>query len=267
MVTLYHHGSSVCAAKVRLALYEKEVEFDAKYIDILKGEQFDPEFLKINPKAVVPSLIHNGHILNESTLICEYIDEAFDGPALSPTDPVLRHKMRYWGQVLDVELHIACGVTTFVSCHRHIIKRLGPQGVEDFLNATPDQSVTSEWKDQKRRLIEMGFEAPDAENHIKTYDRYLQKMDDVLSESKWLSGDEYSLSDINMTPYINRLDMLSMSSLWEEDRPHLTRWFDQVKSRPYFDECILKWCPEDLTRDLKTFGAQSLPEVLAALGR
>ncbi|MEM8936998.1 MAG: glutathione S-transferase family protein [Pseudomonadota bacterium] len=267
MVTLYHHGSSVCAAKVRLTLYEKGVSFDPIYLDILKGDQFDPDYLKLNPKAVVPTLVHNGHVLTESTLICEYIEEAFDGPNLAPADPVKRHSMRTWGQALDVELHIACGVTTFVASHRHTIKRLGPEGVEEFLNATPEQSVTSEWRDQKRRLIELGFDAPDAAGHIKTYDRYLQKMDDKLADSEWLVGDDYTLADINMVPYVNRLDMLSMSGLWEEDRPHLARWWSQVKARPHFKECILDWCPEDLTSDLKTFGAESYPDVQRVLGR
>ena len=54
--TLYHHGSSVCAAKVRFAMEEKGMDWDGVYIDILKGEQFDPEYIKINPKAVVPHL-------------------------------------------------------------------------------------------------------------------------------------------------------------------------------------------------------------------
>ena len=40
---LYHHGSSVCAAKVRLVLAEKGLEWQGHYIDILKGEQFDPQ--------------------------------------------------------------------------------------------------------------------------------------------------------------------------------------------------------------------------------
>ena len=58
--TLYHHGSSVCAAKVRFAMDEKGLKWDGVYIDILKGEQFDPEYLELNPKGVVPtlSLIH-----------------------------------------------------------------------------------------------------------------------------------------------------------------------------------------------------------------
>jgi glutathione S-transferase len=44
MLTLYHHGSSACAAKVRFALAEKRLDRRSRYVDILKGEQFAPEF-------------------------------------------------------------------------------------------------------------------------------------------------------------------------------------------------------------------------------
>jgi len=83
MMELYHHGSSVCAAKVRFALNEKGVDWTGHYIDILKGDQFDPAYMKLNEKAVVPTLVHDGHVIVESTVCCEYIDEVFPEPALN----------------------------------------------------------------------------------------------------------------------------------------------------------------------------------------
>ena len=63
MLELYHHGSSVCAAKVRFALGEKRLEWQGHYLDILKGDQFAPEYQKLNPKAVVPTLVHDGQVI------------------------------------------------------------------------------------------------------------------------------------------------------------------------------------------------------------
>jgi len=63
MLELYHHGSSACAAKVRIALAEKKLQRTGHYVDILAGEQFKPEFLTVNPKAVVPVLIDDGEII------------------------------------------------------------------------------------------------------------------------------------------------------------------------------------------------------------
>ena len=60
MLELYHHGSSACAAKVRFVLAEKELVWTGHYVDILKGGQFDPAYLRINPKGVVPALVHDG---------------------------------------------------------------------------------------------------------------------------------------------------------------------------------------------------------------
>jgi hypothetical protein len=74
---LYHHGSSVCAAKVRFYLAEKDLPWEGHYIDILKGEQFTPDYIKLNPKAVVPTLIHDGTVIRDSTNICEYLDDVF----------------------------------------------------------------------------------------------------------------------------------------------------------------------------------------------
>lgn len=65
MIELYHHGSSVCSAKVRFVLMEKGLAWTGHYLDILAGEHFQPEYLKLNPNAVVPTLIHDGEVLIE----------------------------------------------------------------------------------------------------------------------------------------------------------------------------------------------------------
>ena len=71
-LVLYHHGSSACAAKVRFALAEKALAWESRYVDILRGEQFAPAYLALNPKAVVPTLVHDGAVIVESTVICEF---------------------------------------------------------------------------------------------------------------------------------------------------------------------------------------------------
>ena len=268
MLDLYHHGSSVCAAKVRFALAEKGVEWNSHYLDILAGDQFDPEYMKLNPKAVVPTIVHNGNVIVESTVICEYIDETFDGPSLVPDTPLGRARMRLWTKAVDEEIHPACGEVTFVSCHRFVILRLGDEGVEEFLNATPPRSVTNNWKKRKRNLVMLGIEAPGIEAKIRTYDHYLGEMEAALRLHPWLAGDTFSLADVGLTPYVNRLDMLGMSGLWDQGRrPHVEDWFNRIKARPTFKPMFLDWCPEDLTNDLMTYGTQTFPKVLEMLGR
>lgn len=263
MLDLYHHGSSVCAAKVRFALAEKQVEADnLYYIDILNGEQFTDEYRKINPKAVVPSLVHNNNIINESTVICEYIDEAFDGPSLLPDSAFDKTNMRIWTKAVDEELHPACGELTFVCSHRFIIMRLGEEKLKAFLASTPDQSVTNKWKERKKEIVTLGFDAPNIKDTIRLYDRYLQKMEDTLKSNTWLAGETFSLADIGLTPYVNRLDMLKMSGMWENGRlPAVENWFNRIKQNTNFKKVFLDWCPPALTEDLATFGTQSWPEI------
>ena len=69
MLELYHNGSTVCAAKIRTVLAEKNVPWNGYYLDVLEADQFDPEYLKLNPKAVVPTIVHDGNVVIESTVI------------------------------------------------------------------------------------------------------------------------------------------------------------------------------------------------------
>ncbi|MEM8857652.1 MAG: glutathione S-transferase family protein [Chloroflexota bacterium] len=266
-LSLYHHGSSVCAAKVRFTLAEKGVEWESHYLDILAGDQFTPEYLALNPKAVVPTITHNGNVIVESTICCEYVDQLFEGPNLVPENPLDRAKMLLWTKAVDEHIHPACGEVTFVSCHRYVVLRLGEEGVEKFLDGTPSQSVTTAWRERKRQLVMVGISTPGVDVKIKLYDKYLSEMEACLQDSDWLAGDTFSLADIAMTPYVNRLDMLSMSGLWENGRrPRVTDWFNRIKERPTFKPMFLDWCPEQLTADLKQFGAQTYPDVLEVLG-
>jgi len=265
--TLYHHGSSVCAAKVRLAMAEKDLEWNGVYIDILKGEQFDPEYLKLNPKGVVPTLVHDDLVIPDSTVIIEYLDQIAPDTSVHPKDPWSRAQVRYWTKAVDEDLHPACGAVTFVCSHRHtVLKNLGPKGAEEFLASTPPISVTSDWKSQKDAFVRYGFDAPGAADKVKLYDTYLKKMDEALENKQWLVEDTFSIADISMVPYVNRLAMMSMRGMWENNRlPNVEKWFNRVEALPNFKKCLIDWVPDDLANDLRENGAQSWPEVAKIL--
>lgn len=266
--TLYHHGSSVCAAKVRFAMAEKGLPWDGVYIDILKGEQFTPEYLKINAKGVVPTLVHDDLVVPDSTVIIEYLDQIFPETSVHPTDPWERAQARYWTKAVDEDLHPACGAVTFVCSHRHtVLKNLGDEGVKAFLASTPKMSVTSDWKSQKDGFTRYGFDAPGAADKVRLYDTYLRKMEDALSGGNdWLVGKKFSIADIAITPYVNRLAMMAMRGMWEGGRlPNVEKWFARIEARPNFKKCLIDWVPEDLTNDLRENGAKSWPEVAKIL--
>jgi len=261
MLELYHHGSSVCAAKVRMVLAEKGLGWTGHYLDILKGEQFDPAYMKLNPKAVVPTLVDDGEVIRESTLICEYLDEKWPDPPLKPPSPAGKVRMRYWTKFLDEQLHPMCAVITFTSSHRHTINRMGPDGVEEFLSRTPDP----DWRRRKREWLELGFAGPEVVKAVRTHDKLLRDMDAALAKGPWLAGDTFSLADIGVLPYVNRLNMLNMLEPWPGKGPRVLDWFARMRARPSFAPAIDEYLPESLANDLRTNGAKSWPEVEALL--
>jgi glutathione S-transferase len=271
--TLYHHGSSVCAAKVRFAMAEKGLPWEGVYIDILKGEQFEPDYLKLNPKAVVPTLVHHHQsgasdtVVPDSTVIIEYLDQLTPETSVHPMDPWERAQARYWTKAVDEDLHPACGAVTFVCSHRHtVLRNLGPEGAKKFLASTPEISVTADWNTKKDIYVRYGFEAPEAPAKVKLYDTYLYKMEDALEGKDWLVGNRFSVADIALTPYVNRLAMMSMRGLWENGRlPNVTEWFARIEALPNFKPCLIDWVPEHLTNDLRDNGAKSWPEVAKIL--
>lgn len=266
MIELYHHGSSVCAAKVRLSLEEKLIEWQGHYIDILKGEQFTDSYLKINPKAVVPTLVHDGFVIPDSSVICEYLEDIFPEKPLRPKDPKAHVRQLLWSEAVDAELHPACAELTFAASHRFTVLKLGEEKVEEFLNSTPAKSVTLNWHNRKKEIVRKGFEAPGVADKVKLYDGYLHKMEDDLETNNWLAGDSFSLADTAVLPYVMRLEMLSMSPMWENGRlPRVARWLAACKERQCFQPALWQWMPDDLTLDLKNNGKRSWPEVAQIL--
>jgi ganglioside-induced differentiation-associated protein 1 len=260
MLELYHHGSSVCAAKVRFALAEKALEWTGHYLDILAGEQFRPDYLKINPKAMVPALVHDGRIVVESTVICEYIEDVFAARPIYPEDPYRRAEVRIWTKAVDEDLHPACSAITYVISHRHTIRRNGATNFDAFIKTPSSESI--EARKLKWQWIEHGLEAPGAADKIRLYDRYLHKMNAALNGRTWLVGDAFSMADIALTPYANRLAMLGLQEMWQGGRlPHVERWFARIRARPTFKPALIDWIPETLAGELAENGARSAPDV------
>ena len=264
MLELYHHGSSACAAKVRFALAEKRLEWTGRYVDILRGEQFRPEFLAINPKAVVPVLVHDGEIVPESTVICEYVEDVFPEHPIYPSAPLARARARLWAKAVDDELHPACSAITYVVSHRHTILRQGVGDFEDFLAAGGSEGRDARLL--KWRWIQEGLAAPGAADKIRLYDDYLRRAEAALDGWRWLAGDGFSMADIAMAPYLNRLSALAMDPLWTHGRlPRVQAWFERVRERPSFHPGFIEWMPSDLADEMRANGERSWPQVKALL--
>jgi ganglioside-induced differentiation-associated protein 1 len=264
MLDLYHHGSSACAAKVRFVLEEKHIEWNGHVVDIFRGEQFKPDFLALNPKAVVPVLVHDGFVIPESTVICEYLEEAFAQHPIFPVTPKARAQGRLWTKAVDEELHPACSAITYIVSHRHTILRNGAGSFESFLNSGGSEGIGA--RKQKWEWIQHGIDAPGALEKIRLYDAYLHKMEQALRDSNWLVEDQFSMADIAMTPYVNRIAALSMEGMWTHGRlPRVQEWFARVRARAAFDPAFVRWMPQSLAMEMRQNGEQSWPKIREAL--
>lgn len=260
MLELYHHGSSACAAKTRFALEEKRLDWRGHVVDIFRGEQFRPEFLALNPKAVVPVLVHDGFVIAESTVICEYVEDAFPEHPIFPTDARGRAEVRLWTKAVDEELHPACSAITYVVSHRHTIIRNGVGNFEDFLRQGSTEGAAA--RKAKWEWIQHGIDAPGAADKIRLYDAYLHKMEQALRDSQWLVQDRFSMADVAMAPYVNRIAALSMRGLWANGRlPRVESWFERVVARPAFDPALVKWMPAELAAEMRENGIRSWPRI------
>jgi glutathione S-transferase len=236
MITLYHNDMSVCAAKVRTALGEKNLKWDGVHLDLRAGDTQRPEYLKLNPNAVVPTLVHDGRVLVESTVICEYIDDQWPDAPLKPADGWGRAQMRLWTKQLDEGVHAAVGTLSFGIAFRHQWLARPSQDRADWLANIPQV-------DRRQRLqsiLEHGLQSPYFEPALRRYAALFAAMESTLSETKWLAGNQFSLAEVGYAPYLARLRHLGIDTLFERN-PHVAEWAQRVGDRPSVLEGINRW--------------------------
>jgi glutathione S-transferase len=262
MLELYHNDISPCAQKVRIILVEKGLTWTSHELDLQAGDQFKPEYAKLNPKSVVPTLVHDGEPIIESTIIAEYLDDVFPEIALRPKDPVELARMRWWAKQLDDGAHMSIGMISFGTTRRHQLKsKMTLKELENHLNNIPNEN-TRHWQ---RQVIEQGVKAPLLSGAVKLYFGHLQQMNDVLSNSTWLAGETFSLADVAWAPYITRLDWLGMGGMWTDNRPAVANWYINVQARDSYRMAITDFVPPKEIAILRKYGGLAWQEIKAML--
>jgi len=264
MLELYHYAFSTCSQKVRLVLAEKGLDFVSHEVDLMMGGQHDPEYVKLNPNHVVPTLVHDGAVLIESTLINEYLDEAFPETPLRPPDARGRHAVRLWTKRVDEKVHGATAVVTFAIGPRPMLQQQPAEIREANINSIPDPKD----REARRSVIEHGVEAPEFAAALRSMIDLLDKADAALAQRDWLSGDTFGLADACVLPYVLRLDHLAMAPLLSAAaRPSLARWYQRAQQRPSFQVAVAQWAPEPVVAMLRENGKVVWPQVEAVAGR
>ena len=102
---LHTYYQSSASYRVRIALNLKDIAVDMAFVDLTKAEQASDAYRKVNPQALVPSLVlGDGQVLTQSLAIIQYLDENFPGAPLLPKDPVARATCRAYSDLLASDI-------------------------------------------------------------------------------------------------------------------------------------------------------------------
>jgi len=229
LLELYYlkEADSVCSNRAVVALVEKGIEdWMPQYIKLLNEDHFQSEYLKLNPKAVVPTLVHDGMPIRESSIICDYIDELKPEPSLKPESLIERAYLREWIKTSDEVGFPGVAALNFVTRFRSVI---------------PTETLESRWKKQldlektlrQQSVIRDGMDSEWVLRGIVGWDQIFGKMEETLSDGRpWIMGESLTLVEICYAPLIKVLDMIKWLDVWFEDRPHVAQWWDNLGQRP-----------------------------------
>jgi glutathione S-transferase len=237
MLTLYHYWSSVCSQKVRTCLSEKKLSWQSRHVDLFNFENYQPWYTTLNPKAVVPTLDHDGHILIESNVILEYLEDNFPDKPLRPDDLYARSRMRLWVYNSEELAHWNVNTCSHNPRHakRHAQKQTSTEEMLRLADACPNPMIGK----RLRHRLEHGVSAEEEEDAYAKLGYMLDQMEGQLADGPWLAGKSYSLADIAMAPMINRIEVLPRPEMiGAEQRPKVADWWTRVQARPAFKEAF-----------------------------
>lgn len=227
-LTLYHNPISTCGQKVRLALAEKSLAFESRVIDWGKQEHLSDWYLKLNPNGVVPTLVHDGEPVIDSSVICEYLEDVFPANPIAPATPLGRAKMRAWMRYSEEVPTPAIRVPSFNRLFVKGIKSLSEADYEDLVSRLPLRKHFYQAMDQA------GFPQHLYDQALEKLRQTLARIDAALSDGRdFLLGD-YSIADIVLVPTVVRLEDIELQTMWA-DLPNVRRWYAAVQARPSFD--------------------------------
>ena len=262
MIKLYHNDMSVCAQKVRLAVAELGLDWESIHLKLRGDEQLRPDYLAINPKGQVPAIVDGDFVVVESTVINEYLADAYGHGALVPRDSRARARMRWWTRQLDDDVHESIGVMSQAISFRHQYLATGDDNVARILAAIPDEKR----RELKRQAFTAGLDNPALPMSVRRIDMLLQDMDRTLADSDWLAGETFSLADVGLIPYVVRVEHLALTMMLE-NRPHLRSWLGRVQARPSFAEAMSKWFNADYLTLSEAKGRESHALISSMLDR
>jgi glutathione S-transferase/RNA polymerase-associated protein len=196
MIKLYEHPLSPYAQKCKIALYEKNVEFEALIPDLLSARRSTSELAAANPRQEVPALIDDALAIFDSTVILEYIEDRFPTTPLLPRDPKARAEARMIEDAMDTH-------------YEPINWGLGE--IRWFKRA----------EGERARVIEAR-----AAGQARGFFTWLERH---LGDSEWFNGTTFGWADLSVIPYLNGSAGLGVGP---SHNSKLGQWQVRANARP-----------------------------------
>ncbi len=231
--TLYYFHEATCGLKARLTLLEKRVDFEKRVID--RYELTSPEYLALNPLALVPTLVHGEHVITESSLIALYIDDVFSGPALMPSSAIGRHEARDWLHRIDEAYFPALSVATFALMVRHEVVDRFPSA--DDQSRYLDTIKHAGKRAQRAELLKLGHRCGLVDRALAELQNMVQRIEDRIATGEYLLGNDFSVADACLAPFAFRLEVLNLLPS-SAGHPRFNRWWQSVRARPSFQQIL-----------------------------
>ena len=231
MMVLHHGWRSSASRRVRLCLEEKGLAYESHVVDMANMEHHSPDYLKINPLGVIPTLVHDGKPLHESGTICEYLDESFPEPPLRPETPYERGEMRNWIRHIDSLIG-----NLIVFNWRHHLQKVAEKWSDEELAAKVKNIPSKERQEAWLRVARKPYTEEERQAaRDKLTHQLLDRMEQALKGSGWLVGKAYSIADIAAVPFVKRIDEeIVPEQVSEKHHPRVADWWARIQARPAF---------------------------------
>lgn len=249
--TLYHYPESLCSQMVRLALEEKCISWQSQTVMlndvVLHGDNFTPEYLKINPKGFVPTLVHNGVPVYDSWNIINYLDacQPNSGIPLTPTDADTYAQMQSWIRRASLDESRSFGVSLGTA-----IPILSAPVIRHCIRQQPFFAFW--WKYRRHpvfhrrwgaRLVTlMPVPAMMSNTSINTVGLALRDLERALAHGQDFLLGAYSQADIMMTAHFHRLEDVGLGALLaDEALPNIAAYWKRLQQRPSYTRAVTDW--------------------------
>jgi glutathione S-transferase len=228
---LYDHSSSICSQMARLALVEKQQPFTRREIDIMDtNEQFEPWYVALNPRAVVPTLAIGDEIVTDTIRTVNRV-QALPGPNLSgdgTTQLWLRDIMAlHYGVLLYQNRLDPDGAAPQIVARGRLLGELSARrpGLRDLIDARLEGN---------RRLQALLEDRSRIEQHVGAARDLVGRMTETLAAQDYLAGDAYSLADCFATAALARFRIHGFEKWWAGTATG--DYYARMKARPGFEE-------------------------------